>query len=240
MDIDAIKKYYSDLLITQYRTKARAVATIKELVNVANQDDIIGQLLSCFDIDSAVGPQLDILGKIVGVKREVYGLDLEHSYFSFTRYDGSPASIGFGRYTDNPYSEDLFLRYNTWAIYTLTDFELRALIKLRIIFNSAFSSFKNIKESLYAAFSGGIDVAEPSPSGESLFSFTRFDGTPASVGFGRFSDDPYSGNIMRYAEYEIMKLDYFVKPVYAKAWAAAEFLGLVPKPMGVKYETHLI
>lgn len=240
MDTEAIKKYYSDLLITQYRTKPKAVATIKEMTTLPNADGILDQARTCFDLDTAAGVQLDILGKIVGVSREVYGLDLEHSFFSFTRYDGEPESVGFGRYADNPYSGDLLLRYNNWAVYTLTDFELRTLIKLRIIFNSAFSSFKNIKEALYAAFIGDIDVSEPTPAGENLFNFTRYDGTPDSYGFGLYTDDPYEGDIMRYSEYEIMKLDYFVKPLYAKAWAAAEFLGIVPKPMGVSYETHLI
>jgi hypothetical protein len=45
---------------------------------------------------------------------------------------------------------------------------------------------------------------------------------------------------MRYSEYEVMKLDFYYKAVYTNAWAAAEFLGIIPKPMGVAYESHLI
>lgn len=240
MDIEAIKKYYSDLLIVQYRTKPRAIATVRLLAALPNGDGLLDQEIACFDLNTAVGAQLDILGKIVGVQREVYGLDLEHTFFSFTRYDGEPDSIGFGRYTDNPYSTDLFLRYNNWAVYTLTDFELRTLIKLKIIFNNAYSSLKDLKEGLYAAFAGDIDVSEPSLYREDGFNFTRYDGTPESYGFGLYTDEPYEGSIIRYSEYEVMKLDFYYKAVYTNAWAAAEFLGIIPKPCGVGYESHII
>jgi len=240
MDIEAIKNYYGGLLIVQYKTKPKAQATVRLLAALPNGDGLLDQEMACFDLNTAVGVQLDILGRIVGVQREVYGLDLEHTFFSFTRYADTPDSVGFGRYTDNPYSTDLWLRYNNWAVYTLTDFELRTLIKLKIIFNNAYSSLKDLKEGLYAAFAGDIDVSEPSPYGEDIFNFTRYDGTPESYGFGLYTDDPYEGSIMRYSEYEVMKLDFYYKAIYTNAWAAAEFLGIVPKPMGVAYESHLI
>lgn len=239
-DLDLVKEYFAKLLITQYRGKPRAEATVSLLAALPGCDGLLAQEMAAFDLNTATGAQLDILGRIVGVNREVFGLDLEHTFFSFTRYDGEPESVGFGRYADDPYSDDLFLRYNNWATYTLTDFEMRTLIKLKIIFNSAFSSYKNLKDALYAAFSGDIDVVEPTIYAEDGFSFTRYDASPASVGFGRYDDDPYSGNVLRYSQYEVMKLDFNVKAVYANAWAAAEFLGIVPKPMGVAYESHLI
>jgi len=240
MDIEAIKNYYGGLLIVQYKTKPKAQATVRLLAALPNGDGLLDQEMACFDLNTAVGVQLDILGRIVGVQREVYGLDLSHTFFSFTRYADTPDSVGFGRYTDNPYSTDLWLRYNNWAVYTLTDFELRTLIKLKIIFNNAYSSLKDLKEGLYAAFAGDIDVSEPSPYGEDIFNFTRYDGTPESYGFGLYTDEPYEGSIMRYSEYEVMKLDFYYKAIYTNAWAAAEFLGIVPKPMGVAYESHLI
>lgn len=240
MDIEAIKSYYEALLIFQYRTKAKAKEHIRLLAGLPACDGMLEQEMTCFDLATASGEQLEFLGRIVGVEREVYGLDLEHSFFSFTRYADTPDSVGFGRYTDDPYSTDLLLRYNNWAVYTLTDFEMRALIKLKIIFNNAYSSLKYLKEALYTAFAGDIDVSEPSPVGDEIFNFTRFDGSPESYGFGRFDDDPYEGSIMRYSEYEVMKLDYYVKTLYYNAWAAAEYLGIVPKPCGVLCETHLI
>lgn len=241
MNLDEIKDYYGGLLIVQYRAKPKAQATVRALSVLPDGDGILDQELVCFDLDTAAGEQLDFLGRIVGIPREVYGLDLNHTFFSFTRYDGTPDSIGFGRYSDNPYPSDLFYRYNNWASYTLTDFEMRALIKLKIIFNNAYSSLANIKTAFFTAFSGDIDVSEPSPNNGDFFNFTRYDGTPASNGFQLYTDpQPGTINIMRYGEYAVMKLNFYVKNVYKNAWAAAEFLKIVPKPMGVDYETNYI
>jgi hypothetical protein len=154
--------YYTSKLIVQYRTKPNALATIELLANLAFCDGLMEVEPTCFDLETAVGAQLDILGRIVGVPREVYGLDLEHTFFNFTRYIAEPTSIGFGRYADDPYSADLFWRYNflNSAVYTLTDVELLTLIKLKIILNNIYSSFKNLKEAIYDFFGSDIDVMD--------------------------------------------------------------------------------
>jgi hypothetical protein len=237
MTLDEILDYYSDLLIIQYRIKPKAKATVRLIVNQTVCDGLMQVEQNCFDLDTAIGNQLTILGKIVGVPRDVYGLDLAHIFFSFTRYATSIASIGFGRYNSQP-DLDVFYRYRSFAIYTLTDFELRSLIYLKIIFNSKYSSFKNIKEALYAKFGNDIDIAE-SPlgidtSGFTFFNFTRYSGTPASTGFGRYFDSPYIDYFYRYAYSGLMQLTYNVKTVYQNALAAAVYLEILPKPMGVK------
>jgi hypothetical protein len=64
--------YYADLLILQYRGKERAYATIEALalLGVVNQLPLTVQ--DAFDLDTAVGVQLDVLGKYVGVSRNGY------------------------------------------------------------------------------------------------------------------------------------------------------------------------
>jgi hypothetical protein len=237
MTLSEILDYYAGLLIIQYKNKTKAKATVKLMVNQSICDDLVQIEETCFDLDTAIGIQLEILGKIVGVERDIYGLDLGHTYFNFTRYIGSPASDGFGRYADYP-EEELFYRYNNYAIYSLTDFELRSLIYLKIIFNNKYSSFKNLKESIYAKFSNDIDLAE-SPLGidtsDFLFwNFTRYVGSPDSLGFGRYDDSPYMDEFYRYAYFGLMQLTYTVKDPYHNAFAAGVFLDIVPKPMGVQ------
>jgi hypothetical protein len=227
MELQEILEYYSGLLIVQYREKEKAINTTRVFVNQSVCDGIMEAEKICFDLDTALGAQLTVLGKIIGVERNVYGLDLGHVFFNFTRYLGSPASYGFGRYNAQP-DADLFYRYNNYAIYTLTDFEMRALIYLKIIF----------KEALWAKFRDQIDIAE-SPlgvdtDGYTFFNFTRYSGTPASVGFGRYEDDPYIDYIYRYAYSGLMQLTYQVKTIYQNAVEAAVFLNIMPKPMGVQ------
>lgn len=65
--------YYKSLLILQYLGKPKASAHIDALVKMA----IIGQLplevQNAFDIDTAVGAQLDTLAKYIGVTRTGFG-----------------------------------------------------------------------------------------------------------------------------------------------------------------------
>jgi len=232
-----ILQYYADLLICQYRGKSKASDTIKALVNNSACDGLVQTEQTCFDLDVAIGAQLDVLGRIVGVPRNVYGLDLGHTFFSFTRYIGSPASVGFGRYADQPDS-DYFYRYNNYATYTLTDFEMRFLIKLKIIYNTKYSSFKYLKEAIYSAFGNDIDIAESAIGTDitryTFFNFTRYSGTPASTGFGRYSDNPYRYYCYRYAYSHLMQLTYSVKSTYQTAFEAGVFLDIIPRPAGVK------
>lgn len=62
--------YYANLLIMQYIGKPRAYATIQTLVTPVVMDQLPAQVQNSFGMDgSAVGVQLDILGKYVGVTR---------------------------------------------------------------------------------------------------------------------------------------------------------------------------
>lgn len=60
--------YYSNLLILQYHDKPKAKATIEACVNLM-PDDLMREVLGGFDIETAVGKQLDILGEYVGTDR---------------------------------------------------------------------------------------------------------------------------------------------------------------------------
>ncbi len=61
--------YYADLLILQYRGKPNAYATIQTLVGPMIMDRLPLLVQAAFAIDTAVGVQLDVLGKYAGVQR---------------------------------------------------------------------------------------------------------------------------------------------------------------------------
>lgn len=64
--------YYSNLLIMQYHNKPKAKATVEATVGLL-PDDLIQEVINGFDLDTAVGTQLDTIGVYVGVDR--YYLD---------------------------------------------------------------------------------------------------------------------------------------------------------------------
>ena len=155
---DVLDKY-SSLLIVQYRNKTKAIATVKLFANSSVCDGLPLQLLNCFNLDTAFGEQLTIIGKIVGVPRNVIGLNLNYNYFNFTNYSGTPASNGFTQYSAQPDTSGLLLLdYNDSFVYTMTDTDMRVVIKLAILQNSKALTFKNIKEGLWEYFKGDINV----------------------------------------------------------------------------------
>lgn len=151
--------YYVKTLIIQYRDKPKAIQTIECLVNTAYCDGLPLEFTDAFDLDSAVGDQLTILGRIVGVPRNVFGLDLTHSFFNFTRFTSLPASNGFARW-GSPNNTILISRWQTTATYVTTDFELRALINLRIIYNNYFKSLGIIKDALWPIFGYNVSLID--------------------------------------------------------------------------------
>lgn len=66
--MSAIDTYYSNLLILQYHNKPKAKATVEATVGLL-PDELIQEVITGFNIGTAVGKQLDILGIYVGVDR---------------------------------------------------------------------------------------------------------------------------------------------------------------------------
>lgn len=152
--------YYQQLLITQYRILPKASATIALFCNEALCNGLPQSLERAFDLDTAIGAQLDIIGNIVGVNRNVYGLDLDHTFFSFIRYHDTTPRAGFGRYNENPYPSAIWLRYVASGDTYMTDFEMLTCIQLKIIQNNIYPSLGNIANTLWNKFGTSIGVVD--------------------------------------------------------------------------------
>jgi hypothetical protein len=141
--------------------------------------------------------------------------------------------LTINQYDINPYTNDLFLRYNESANYVLSDFELKTLIRLKIVYNSRYATFKAIKEGLWNMFKGDIDIVTSSDTADTWFNFTRYSST-SSHGFSRysgFSDDGYY--FYRYRNYKNMEVSYVVKNKYMNAFEGGLYLNIIPDAMGV-------
>ena len=67
--LEYLKNYYSNLLIVQYNGKKRAKATIELFIALLYADMAIMQVRDAFNLETAQGAQLDIIGKWVGLDR---------------------------------------------------------------------------------------------------------------------------------------------------------------------------
>lgn len=71
MTSEQIAEYYAGLLILQYIAKPRAFATIKALTLPVVMDQLPNLVRDAFSVDTAIGDQLDTIGKYVGASRNV-------------------------------------------------------------------------------------------------------------------------------------------------------------------------
>ena len=65
------QNYYADLLILQYKTQPKARATIQALAKEVYGSGSLLDIVNGFNLDTAVGKQLDTLGKYIGLNRQV-------------------------------------------------------------------------------------------------------------------------------------------------------------------------
>ena len=169
-DIVDIVNYYKNLLIIQYRGKPKAQATIQLIMNEILASGVALDVLNGYNLDTAVGVQLDVLGKYIGVDRFFQGNDLT-DMFSLITYGEITASGGdytnpifdgrWGFVTYDNYdsvNENGVLNYHSILTtgFRLNDDDYRTLLKFKIIKNYSNGSQKSIDDALFKFF--GTDV----------------------------------------------------------------------------------
>ena len=71
MTYDEQKQYYADLFIAQFRGKPKAQATVQAIATETMCNNIAITIQDAFDLTTAIGAQLDILGKYANVTRNI-------------------------------------------------------------------------------------------------------------------------------------------------------------------------
>ncbi|MGL5113585.1 MAG: DUF2612 domain-containing protein [Flavobacterium sp.] len=152
--VEDLANYYANLLIIQYASKEKAVATIKGNATILAIDNIEFDVSAGFDLNTAVGKQLDIIGKWVGIDRSYKGGLIPENVFGMVRYGqdrNGTGQRGFKRYGED--KAGFFLTYeDTAGENLLTDEDYRILLKLQIVSNNSECTHKSIDEQLYQFF----------------------------------------------------------------------------------------
>lgn len=151
-----IVEYYTNLLIIQYNQQPKARATISLFINELMASGVIFDVRDGYNIDTAIGLQLDILGKYIGVDR-YYSTQNLTGYFSMSTYMDDPSDttkIGFANYTDVGIKTGKWLTYNDILSQTtaLSDSDFRILLKLKILQNNCNSSDGEIDNGIFNLF----------------------------------------------------------------------------------------
>lgn len=157
MTTDDLILYYKSLLIAQYVTKSKALATVGAVVTEVIADQVSLTVKDSFNLDTAEGNQLDAIGTYRGLIRFVYGLILTKEFFMLHSYvDSNPTTWrGFATYGQS--DSDIvyfFIRYQdiTAVTYRMTDSEFRSVIKFRAAIQSSYLSVADIDNILFQFF----------------------------------------------------------------------------------------
>lgn len=153
--------YYTERLLYQYR-KPKAQATIANLANVAIAGLLPLQVQDAYDPDTAAGIQLDVIGKYVGLPRNIGDAD-PLPYFGFVRYSGVASNPnGFTSYLNANNAGVLFFRYSYFGTRNtdLSDDAYRFMMKLKIISNSNDGTLSSIQKLLNDLMPGLVSLID--------------------------------------------------------------------------------
>jgi hypothetical protein len=149
-------KTYSDSLLMQYVGKPKAYATIEAFVNSCMIADLALSVRDGYNIETAIGHQLDILGKYAGIGRTIYGFNAAISYFGYLVYGETPPKsriVPYMVYGETP-TGGRSRRYveNDIAIFIMLDDQFRLMLKLRFYKNLSNGSAYDISQILDSTF----------------------------------------------------------------------------------------
>ena len=159
-DLDTAIAYYVGRLIYQYQ-KPNAQATIAILVKQLFGDGLPWLLQDAFNLDQATGPQLDTIGKYIGVPRTI-GDPAPLPFFGFVRYAGGGNTNGVTTYLGGTNSNVVMFRYNYNAANAtaLTDTAYRFMLLFKIGLNNTDHTLAAVQDLLKRLTAGNVKVID--------------------------------------------------------------------------------
>ncbi len=149
---------YQNLLIKQYWEKTKAKGEIGVQAKSWEKGfDLLASFLDAFGVGTAVGDQLDIIGRVVGINRRIPYV-LEKNFFGF---DDNSLARGFGSLTEILPDRSTFYSIfsSPYSDLQLSDPDYRIFIKMKIAKNvtlgvMATSQSVSIVNAVFQAFNG--------------------------------------------------------------------------------------
>ncbi len=159
--IQAAADFYQSLLILQYKTLPKATAQVRVQARAAVAEMILSQIGPAFDLETAVGNQLDILGKYIGVPRNIGPPDAVE-YFGYALAGGGGNTNGYTLAAGGVNLTGIYYRANGGQRQStdLTDVQYRFVMKLKIVLNTSDNTMYSIQKYIARFFPGLISVVD--------------------------------------------------------------------------------
>lgn len=158
-----LREYYSNLLIVQYHEKSKAIAETQLNASTFSGDWLMGDIQDITDVDTAIGKQLDLIGKIVGISRIAQGFTFGTPYYSYDDESdpmSSPQGKGMSDIGSPVQAEFKDYERVRKSVYSMSDGLYRKMIKLKILKNNTNGTLKEIDEGLQSVFGGDITIVD--------------------------------------------------------------------------------
>lgn len=189
--MEELIKHYVDLLIIQYRTKMKAMATIEAFVKVVFADDsneiFLNKIQNAYDLDTASLAQLNVLAKYIGYDDSLNLIN--NNYFRLSDTEGEDVTPGLsdteGQYVGYPLLNYSGYTYTKVSLTGLTNVDFfRKVLKFLAEMKNEILSVGNIDRVLYKIFGEDISVEEGAKSITYIYSeaiLDLFDGNVENI-----------------------------------------------------------
>lgn len=177
--VDSLIASYIRLLLWQYQ-KPKAQQTIAILAKQMVADGILFQIQNGYTLGTAVGAQLDVLGKYVGLPRNI-GDPTPLPFFGFVDYAGGGNTNGLTDYTSGVNKDVVFYEYdyNQQNATSLSDTAYLYMLLLKIALNTGDMTLYGIQQTLATTLGGAVRVEDNRDM--SLTYYVDDSGLPVSI-----------------------------------------------------------
>lgn len=158
--VDNLISAYVRLLIFQYQ-KPKAQQEIAIMVKQLLMDGVIIAVRDAYNPTTAVGPQLNVIGKYIGIPRTI-GTSTPLPWFGFLRSGGGGNPNGMISISGAQNRNVVFFRvaYNGQRNTALSDTSYAFMMALKIILNSSDGTLASIDNYLNALIPGAVSVVD--------------------------------------------------------------------------------
>jgi hypothetical protein len=147
---------YTQLITSEHSQQPQFMALVELWTDtIADITDLIDSMPALFDLDQAIGAQLDVLGEWIGLNRAVGGILL----VQFFGFSDDTSALAFGELS-NPSVGGRFyeLGESTTSTAILSDPEYRILLKAKILQNQWNGSAVQFQEALYSVLGISLPI----------------------------------------------------------------------------------
>lgn len=154
--------YYVSLLVMEYFGLPQASGMIGAVTTQSVADMIVLQVRAGFGLGTATGKQLDAIGEIIGVQRQVPGFNPAQPEFSMPRYaDGSAGSyIGFARYAGIQPNGHWARYTDTPSAYVMTDGQFAQFIEFLVAVRASNYSLEALDAIFFEFFGDYVKITD--------------------------------------------------------------------------------